>query len=258
MSRDIFRQFINIFTLVFTLVMNALANILPLNGQQTGEISDTFDVFFVPAGYVFSIWGLIYLGLIAFTVYQALPSQRENPRLRRIGYLFALSNIANGVWVIFWHYNMYPLSLLQMLILLVCLIMIYLTLEIGRAKVSTIEKWVVFVPFSVYLGWITVATIANVTSVLWYLNWGGFGIAPEMWAAIMLVVATVVAALMALSRGDVPYLLVLIWAFIGIAVKHADTPIVANTAWLTTGIVIVLAVLGWQRKRQGRLISFGL
>jgi hypothetical protein len=95
MKKDIIRQFVNVLAVVAVLVVNGLANALPLNNQTTGEISDRFQVYFVPAGYVFSIWGLIYLGLLAFAVFQALPAQRDNPRLRRVGYLFAASCVAN-------------------------------------------------------------------------------------------------------------------------------------------------------------------
>ena len=143
--------------------------------------SHRFPVFFVPAGYVFSIWGLIYIGLIAFAVFQALPAQRTNPRLQRVGYWFALSCLANIVWILLWHYNLFPASLLVMLVLLADLIVICLRLDIGRAAVSAAEKWAVNIPFSTYLGWITVATVANATSVLYGLKWNGFGISPEIW-----------------------------------------------------------------------------
>src|SRR5512139_1923756 len=99
MSKDTIRQYVNLLSVLLALIVNILASALPLNGQNTGAISDRFQVLFVPAGYVFAIWGLIYIGLIAFGVYQALPSQRENPRLRRVGYLFALSCLANIAWL---------------------------------------------------------------------------------------------------------------------------------------------------------------
>jgi benzodiazapine receptor len=250
MRRDIVRQVVNLIALAATIVVNGLANALPLNGLTTGEISDRFDVFFVPAGYVFSIWGLIYLGLFAFGIYQALPAQRENPRLRSIGYLFALSSIANAAWIFLWHYEVFPLTLVVMVILLVSLIAIYLRLDIGRAKVSRTERWLVDLPFSIYLGWITVATIANATSLLDFLNWNGWGIGPEVWALIMLVAASVIASAVSLTRGDVAYMLVIVWAFAGIAVKHQATPMVAWGAWIATGLVAVMLVVGYLLKRQ--------
>jgi benzodiazapine receptor len=250
MKKDILRQAVNVLATLVTITINGLANALPLNGQTTGEISDRFRVYFVPAGYVFSIWGLIYLALMAFAVYQALPGQRENPRLRRIGYLFALSCVANSAWIFLWHYELFELTLVAMFGLLLLLIAIYLRLGIGRVRVSAAEKWLAYIPFSIYLGWITVATIANVTAVLYYLNWDGWGIRPEVWAVIMLVVGAGIASAVSISRGDVAYVLVIVWAFAGIAVKHAGTPMVAITAGLMALIVALTLLVGVPRSRQ--------
>ena len=244
MKKDSLRQWGNVLAVIAVIVINGLANALPLNGQTTGEISDRFQVYFVPAGYVFSIWGLIYLGLIAFAVYQALPAQRDNPRLRGIGYLFTLSCVANIAWIFLWHYEVFPLTLVAMLSLLLLLIAIYLRLGIGRAQVSTADKWLVHVPFSIYLGWITVATIANVTSLLDYLNWSGWGISPEAWTVIMLVAGVGIASAVSLTRGDVAYMLVIVWALAGIAVKHSGTPVVATAAWVTTALAALMLVVG--------------
>jgi benzodiazapine receptor len=252
MKKDTLRQVVNVLAVLVTIAINGLANALPLNGLTTGEISDRFQVYFVPAGYVFSIWGLIYLALVAFAVYQALPAQRENPRLRRIGTLFALSCLANVAWLFLWHYEVFPLTLVAMVALLLSLIAIYLRLEIGRAHVSAAEKWLAHVPFSIYLGWVTVATIANVTSVLDYANWDGWGISPEAWTVIMLVAGTGIAAAVGFTRGDVVYMLVIVWAFVGIAVKHAGTPVVAIAAWVTAAVVAVMLVVGAVRQQQHR------
>jgi benzodiazapine receptor len=252
MKKDTLRQVVNVLAVLVTIAINGLANALPLNGLTTGEISDRFQVYFVPAGYVFSIWGLIYLALVAFAVYQALPAQRENPRLRRIGTLFALSCLANVAWLFLWHYEVFPLTLVAMVTLLLSLIVIYLRLEIGRAHVSAAEKWLAHVPFSIYLGWVTVATIANVTSVLDYANWDGWGISPEAWTVIMLVAGTAIAAAVGFTRGDVVYMLVIVWAFVGIAVKHAGTPVVAIAAWVTAAVVAVMLVVGAVRQQKHR------
>jgi len=187
--KDTLRQITNLVTVIIALTVNFLAAALPLNGQNTGEISDRFQVYFVPAGYVFAIWGIIYLGWIAFIVYQFRPSQKESPRLRKLGYLFALSNLANAAWLFAWHYNAFGLSVLIMLTLLGLLIASYLRLDVNRASVSRAERWSVDIPFSVYLGWVTVATVANITSWLYSIDWNGFGIAPQVWAVIMIVVA---------------------------------------------------------------------
>jgi hypothetical protein len=230
MKKETVRVWINVIAVIATIGINGLANALPLNGVTTGEISDRFDVYFVPAGYVFSIWGVIYLGLIAFAIYQALPSQRDNPRLIRVGYLFALSCVANIAWLFLWHYELFPLTLIAMVALLGLLISIYTRLGIGREEAPATEQWLVRLPFSIYLGWVSVATIANVTSLLDYLGWNGWGISEVAWTVVMLVIGAGLTTVVSLSRRDVAYALVIVWAFVGIAVKHTGTPTVAITA----------------------------
>jgi translocator protein len=241
MNRDTLRQVLVVIAVAATIVVNGLANALPINGHQTGAISNMFPVYFVPAGYVFAIWGLIYIGLIAYAVYQALPAQRANPRLRSIGALFLLASVANIAWIFLWHYLQFPLTMVAMLVLLVSLIGIYLRLDIGRSNPPPGERWLVHLTFSIYLGWITVATIANATDLLNYWQWHGFGISDQVWLAIMLAVALAVAALVAFTRRDVAYLLVLAWAFAGIAVKQSAAPAVTTAAWVATAIVLILA-----------------
>jgi hypothetical protein len=250
MNKNKLKQLYVILALLATIIINGLANALPLNGQGTGEISDRFKVYFVPAGYVFTIWGLIYLGLIAYTAYQSQPTQRDNPRLGAISYLFVGSSVANITWLFLWHYEVFPLTIFAMLAILLCLIAIYLKLDVGHANVPASEKWFVHVPFSIYLGWITVATIANATSLLDYLKWGGWGLSPEIWTIIMLAAATVISGLMSFTRKDVAYSLVLVWAISGIAVKHANTLLVSTSAWVATGLIILLLLLGLIRRRQ--------
>ena len=249
MSKDTTRQIANLITAILALIVNVLSVSLPLNGQDTGEISDRFQVYFVPAGYVFSIWSVIYIGWIAFLVYQFLPSQKENPRLRRLGYLFALSNLANAAWLFCWHYNQFGLSVVVMLTLLGLLIASYLRLDVNRSRVSRLEYWSVDVLFSIYLGWITVATVANVQDWLYFVGWDGFGIPAQTWAVIMLIVASLLGFAMAITRRDVAYLAVLIWAFIGIAVKQAEAPLVATSAWIAAALMLGLAVMSLIRRR---------
>lgn len=247
--KDLVRQIIVILSVTATIVVNILANALPLNGLNTGEISDRFQVYFVPAGYVFSIWGLIYIGLIAYAVFQALPSQRENPRLRATGYLVALSGLANIAWIFFWHYEQFLWTLLAMFSLLGLLIAIYLRLGIGITKVSTAETWAVRIPFSVYLGWITVATVANITDVLYFINWDGFGISPEVWMLIVLAAVIVIAGLVSLTRRDIAYCLVVIWALVGIALKHSSVPLVSIASLVSAAIVAVIMVYSLLRPK---------
>ncbi len=237
--KDILRQISVIVTILATIVVNALANILPINGQNTGQISDRFHVYFVPAGYVFSIWGLIYLGLIAFAIFQALPSQRENPRLRMTGWWIVLGGLANIAWIFLWHYEQFPLTVVAMLILLGTLILTYLRFDINRGKVATAEKWAAHIPFSIYLGWITVATVANIASLLDYLKWNRFGIAPEIWMGIILLAVLAIAMLVNFSRRDVAYAAVILWGLAGIAVKFASVSAIAIPTWITFGLVAI-------------------
>ena len=197
-------------------------------------------MLFVPAGYVFSIWGLIYVGLLAFTIYHSLPAQRSNPRLRRVGWLAALSSAANGSWIYFWHFGYYALSLATMLVLLATLVSIYLRLNIGRASFKPAERWAVAIPFSVYLGWITVATIANLEDVLWISGWTGFGISPLAWTLVLLGAGVLIGGMMAYTRKDAAYLLVLVWAFSGISVRWLSLPVLNVAGFAAAGAVLVI------------------
>ena len=251
--KDTLRQVIVALSVLATLVVNILANALPFNGLSTAQISDQFQVYFVPAGYVFAIWGLIYICLIAYAVFQALPAQRENPRLRKTGYLAALAGLANCVWLFLWHYQQFVGTLVVMASLLVLLILVYLNLETGRTQVAAAEKWAVRVPFSVYLGWITVATIANVTDVLYFLKWDGFGIGARDWTLVLFAAVIVIAGLMSLTRRDVAYNLVIIWALVGIAVKQAAAKslVIASLA----SVVVIICVLAYSILRKQPVVK---
>jgi len=234
---DKMRQVVTIVFLAGMITVNILANALPINGLNTGEISDMFAIYFVPAGYVFSIWGLIYLGLIGFAVFQALPSQRENRLQQQIAPLVWLGSAANIAWIFFWHYLQFPLTLAAMLVLLGSLVAVYRQISKARPGLTRTQRWLVEVVFAVYLGWITVATVANVSQVLYYLNWSGWGLSGASWAILMLAVASVLGLLMLWRERSIPYTLVLIWAFIGIAVKHGDG--VDTAAWIGTGVLLL-------------------
>lgn len=243
MTKDTVRQISVIIATVATIIMNILANALPLNGQNTGEISDRFPVLFVPAGYVFSIWGLIYIGMIAFTIFQALPAQKNNLRMRSVGWLYVLSSAANIAWLFFWHYNIFALTIVAMLILLGALISIYLRMGTGKTNVAATERWMARVPLSIYLGWITVATIANATDVLYLTGWTGAPLTPEIWTVILLAAALLITTIMLFTRRDVAYALVIAWAAYGISVKQAGVNLVLNAAVATAALVVLLVVL---------------
>jgi len=248
--KNTFRQVIVVLTILVTIVINILANVLPINGLNTGQISDNFNVYFVPAGYVFSIWGIIYIGLIAYAIYQALPAQRENPRLQATGWWVVLGGLANSMWIFLWHYEQFVGTLGAMLILLATLIAVYLRLGIGQTKVSKGETWAVRVSFSIYLGWITVATVANVTDVLDFVKWNQFGISSVTWMVVVLAAVLVIAGLMNFLRRDVAYALVLLWALAGIAVKFPMEGSVTTATWVTFGLVAASLVAAFLVKRS--------
>jgi hypothetical protein len=249
-----FNQILVILATLLTITVNGLANALPINGMNTGQVSDSFDVFFVPAGYVFSIWGLIYVLLIVFTIYQALPAQKDNPVLKSIRGWYVIGCLANTIWIFAWHYLQFNLTISLMAILLVSLLLVYKRLrKANAAETSSGMRWFVQLPFSVYLGWITVATIANATSVLDFNRWNGFGIADETWAIVMLAVAVVIAAWMMVAQRDAPYLAVLAWAFAGIGVKFAGVSIVSTAAYaaaVIAGLLLVAALLLRVKNKQ--------
>ncbi|MCJ7718052.1 MAG: hypothetical protein MUO54_16235, partial [Anaerolineales bacterium] len=157
MKRIKVQQMITVLATIVTITVNVLANILPINGLNTGEISDRFKIYFVPAGYVFSIWGLIYLGLIVYTVFQALPSQADNQHIKKIAPFYWVGSLANSIWIFLWHYEIFSLTLAAMLTILITLLIINRIL----AKSEGLIKWLAKLPFSIYLGWISVAIIAN-------------------------------------------------------------------------------------------------
>jgi len=234
-------QVANVLGYVGMVAVNVLASALPLGGKTTAELSDAYPNLFVPAGYVFSIWGVIYLLLLAFTVYQASPSRRGEGFLRKIGYLFALSCAFNVSWIFLWHYEYVIPSLLPMFALLASLILIYTRLDVGRSSPSRGERLWVHLPFSVYLGWITVAPIANVVAALVSVGWDGFGLGEVAWTIVMIAVAVALTVVNTFTRGDVGYALVIIWALGGITVKQMAIQAIVATAGL--GIAVILVFL---------------
>ena len=253
MNKNVVYRIITVVTTLLTITVNGLANALPLNGQGTGEISDRFAIYFVPEGYVFSIWGIIYLGLIAFVLYLLMPGQKGNALIEKVSPAFWVANLANAAWIFLWHYEFFPLTVVVMLTLLASLLYIYLQIA-GSGELTSGETWFVKLPFSIYLGWISVATVANVTQVLFYTDWSGWGVSPEVWTVIMLVVAGVLGLAMRWRESDWAYVLVLIWALVGIALKQASSALVSTTAWVMVG-VLALALVSMPFLKQRTLKS---
>jgi benzodiazapine receptor len=231
----------NLIALVATFIVNTYAAVLGLNGMQTGQISDLYPVLITPPGYVFQIWSVIYFLLLVYGVYQALPSKRGAAFHAKIGYYFLLSCAANMVWLFLWHWGYIVPSVVPMFVLLASLIVIYLRLDIGRGKVSMTERIAVHLPFSVYLGWITVAPIANVAAALNSLGLGGLGLGEVTWTAIVIAIAVAITAAVLLTRTDIAFSLVLIWALVGVAVKQSAI----QTIYLTSiaGVIIIAIVM---------------
>ena len=232
---------------IVTILVNGAANALPLNGITTGELSDKYANLFTPAGYVFSIWGVIYILLAAFTYYQY--TEKDDELHEKIGWLFVVSSFFNSIWIFFWHYEYLLLSLLAMIGLLVSLILIYTRLEIGLVEVSPKKRNMVHTTFSVYLGWITVAPIANVAALLVGVGWDGFNITAIYITAAMILIALIITLVYIYVRSDVAYAAVIVWALGGIVQKQMNTFLVPWIAGISIVVIIVAALL----KRMGRL-----
>jgi hypothetical protein len=213
-------------TLLFFAVVavNFLANSLPINGYNTGALSDAIPNLFVPAGITFSIWGLIYALLAMFVLHQFHALKKRNGRfVGDIGIWFAVSSVANIAWIFAWHYKQIAFSLILMLVILFSLILIVLRLRLNRKYSTGLERIAVYHTFSIYLGWISVATIANVTALLVVNSWNGFGMGDEFWTVIVVAVAILLGLISILKVKDIPYALVIDWALIGIIIKRYQT-----------------------------------
>ena len=220
----------NILAFLIVILVNGMANGVPLGGQTTGEMSAKYPSLFTPAGYVFSIWGLIYLGLAAFVFWQALPANRTNQNLAAIRIPFLVNCASNAIWIFMWHYDLLVLSLVLMLMILGSLIQIYRRLNIGLSTAPAAERWLVHVPFSIYTGWITVATIANISALQVAQGWNDLGVDAVNWTMIKIAIAGTIAATVQFRRRDMAFVLVAVWASVGIAVKHAAVPMVSGAA----------------------------
>lgn len=214
------------------LTINALANILPINNMTTGEISDAYFNLFTPAGITFSIWGVIYTLLFIYVI------STFNFMDKKIAIAFIVSSIFNGAWIICWHYQWLLMSLIIMILLLITLT--YINEVIHKTNTTITVK----IPFQIYWGWISVATIANVTVYLVHLNWQGFNISPEIWTQIVIAIGTLLGIAVLHFRKAYAFAFVIIWAYIGILIRHINQ---LNNAYifiiLTTTVMLVLLTL---------------
>lgn len=230
---------LNLIAYMIVVTVNGLANALPLNGQTTGEISNRLNVLFTPAGYVFSIWGLIYLLLGIWVIRQFPKSRRDLPVYQETSGLFVLSSILNSLWIFLWHYEFFGLSVIVMLLLLLTLIRLYTKAKAADASFFDL------LPFSVYLGWISVATIANISYYLTYIDWDGFGLSDSLWTFLLLIIATILALTFLKKEQDWIYPLVFVWAFIGIGVKNqnGDVPLVVYSSYFLAALLLIVTLV---------------
>lgn len=229
------RFIVNLIATILVVAVNALANILPINGQTTGEISNKLEVLFTPAGYVFGIWGFIYFLLFIWSFMQVPASRRDLPIYQKATPLYLLSSALNISWILLWHYEFFLLTVIVMPGLLLTLIALYHTI-----KKEQPSFWEIM-PFSVYLGWISVATIANISYYLKYIGWDGFGLSDVTWTIIMLVVAAILAIAFLRKNEDPVYPLVFVWALIGIGVKNAEND--HSVSYLAYSIAAVILIV---------------
>jgi len=255
-NSDIIRQYAHLIAILAAFFLNIYVNIAPPSGQTIGAISNTIfkNVLITPASYAFAIWGLIYLGLISFGIYQLLPAQRENQILRKCQYFLVGASLAQIVWIFLFQYQLFTLSVLAMLGILGCLICLYLNLGINYERVSKKDKWLVYYPISIYFAWISVATIVNVACALDNLGWNSSEQTGIVWTIIMLIIGTIIAAIINIQKQDIAYTLVFIWALTAIAVRHLDILVLAISAGiLALGLAVLVGLkffskgLNWQK-----------
>jgi benzodiazapine receptor len=212
----------NIVAFLIVIVMNVLSNALPINDQTMSVISAKYPSLFTPAGFTFSIWGVIYLALLVFVIYQALPAQRSNRVIAGISKPFQINCIANAAWIVAWHYDLLVISVLVMLAILASLTMIY------QKLVS--ETYILRLPFSLYTAWITLATIANISALQIDSGWDNVGVTAVQWTFLKLALAGAIGATVISKFRDIGFILVVAWAAYGISVMQVETPAVAGAA----------------------------
>lgn len=229
-----------------TIIATQILNIIPPPGGElvaklaNGELS---GVLILPANYAFAIWGLIYIGIIAYGFHQVQPARRDDQRLRQVNILLIVACLCQIAWMVLFPLRLYGVAILAMLGILLPLIGIYLTLDIGKTPANRKDHWRARVPFSTYLAWISVATIVNVAAALFASGWDGAVLNGQGWTVTMLIVGAVIAAIVALQRRDVAFTLVFVWAYLAIAVRQSSVPAIWGTAVAAAVVLVALVVL---------------
>ena len=240
-------------TLLVTIAVNYLVGATSVVGPTNAEISARYPTLLTPAGYAFSIWGVIYAGLIAFAIYQFLPAQLGNPRFRRVRPFVVFNFLLNSAWIFFFTLEMMLLSLLAMGGLLVTLILIHGRLEIGRERVPPAEIWTTRIPFSIYFGWVTAASIINVAIAMLAVGWEGGGLRSETWALLLLATALTIGVFIHARFRNAWFLLALAWAFGGIAVKQAGVDLVPGAAVMAAFAALLAVGAQWVPRRSAEI-----
>ncbi len=252
-------QIANGIAVVSVIVVNYLAASGLINGNTVGEISARHETYFTPAGYAFSIWSLIYLGLIAFAVFQGrslFNKEKEHDIVLQIGWWFVISCLANCLWIINWVYGYVGTSALIMILLLFSLIQIILRTDMELHKVPLSKIAFVWWPFSLYSGWITVALIANIAAWLTEISWQGFGLSEVTWAVFMIAVAGGINLTITWTRNMREFSLVGVWALIAIAVANwGETQIIVYAAIATAAVLFVSSgIHGFKNRNANRYL----
>ncbi|MBW7458169.1 tryptophan-rich sensory protein [Paenibacillus sepulcri] len=240
----------NIVGLIAVLIVNALAQYLPLNGKTTAELSAQYPVLITPSDYAFSIWMLIYVLLIGFVFYQLGSRTGDQPSVRSTGPWFFISCLFNIAWVFAWHYEHVRISVFIMIALLLTLIILYQRIRTATSRPAAGEFIWVRLPFSLYFGWITVATIVNIAVGLYQAGWNGFGWSDALWAIVLLAAAWVLALIIGGVFRDPFYVLVFVWAFIAIALKQQDYENIYTVAMVGAILLLVFAIYLIFRRRN--------
>jgi benzodiazapine receptor len=246
------RQVLNLLMLVVVLAVNGMAGAGTISGESIGLIANRYTSFFLPANYVFGIWSLIYLGLTAFALFQALPAKRGSPVLERLGSRWLVNGLLNMAWVVLFSFSLFGLALVVMLALLWSLIGLTEAIRGDRGPETWGERALISWVFDLYLAWISVAVIANTFQYMTYLEWGGWGISGETWSAVMMVVATALGAFMVFHRGNWIFPPVVAWALWGIRDRFLDVPVLATTAlaMIPAGLMALVVGLWWRSMRE--------
>lgn len=232
----------NTIAVLASIIVNILANTLPINGNLTADIADNIPNLFVPAGLTFAIWGVIYILILLFAGYQLAQLfgkiDERNEYLDKISFWFILGCIGNIVWVFLWHYEQIILSMIPILVLFISLLISYVRLDIGNSDASKRERYFIHLPISVYFGWLTVAIIANVTAVLVTLEVGDLFLGEVLWTVLVIIVAMIITLLVIYQKHDVGYSLVIIWALLGIIIKqYGSNQMIVLTAGVSVAII---------------------